>query len=167
MFTLNTPENPDALWQYAVMILISAVIGYILGHIGNKQKERRLEMKLAKLDSEIAAYPLKKDLFTKNDSSVSNQISDNKIVKEIKADNLKVIEGIDSQIEEQLNSAGIHTFQQLSTTGAERLTEILRNSGVPFQMHHPRTWPQQAELAENKMWEDLAELQNELNKEKY
>jgi len=167
MLTLNIFENPDALWQYAIMILISAVIGYVLGHIGNKQKKRRLEMKLAKLDSEIAGQQAKKDLFIKNDSAVSNQISDNKIVREIKADNLKVIEGIDSQIEGQLNSVGIHTFRQLSTAGAERLTEILKNSDVPFQIHHPRTWPQQAELAENKMWEDLAELQNELNKEKY
>ena len=167
MLVLNISENPDALWQYAIMILISAVIGYVLGHIGNKQKERRLEMKLAKLDSEIAGQQAKNNLFSKKDSAFSNQTPDNKIVKEIKPDNLKVIEGIDSQIEGQLNSAGIHTFRELRATGADRLAEILKNSGVQFQMHQPRTWPQQAELAENKMWEDLAELQNELNKEKY
>ena len=167
MFTLNTPQNSDALWQHAIMIAISALIGYIIGHTGARQKERRLEMKLAKLDFEIESQLLKKDLSTKNDSLNLVQPADNKFSEVVKSDNLKVIEGIDSKIQEQLNSFGIHTFQQLSTTGAERLVEILQNSDLPFQIHLPRTWPQQAELAENKMWEDLSELQNELNKGKY
>jgi len=54
MLTLNPLENPDALWQHITMILVSVVIGYIIGYIGMKQKEHDLNRKLQKLTNDLA-----------------------------------------------------------------------------------------------------------------
>ena len=54
MLTLNPLENPDALWQHITMILVSAVIGYIIGYIVMKQKERDLNRKLQKVENDLA-----------------------------------------------------------------------------------------------------------------
>lgn len=53
MFAINPLENPDALWQYTVMILISAILGYMIGFAGCKRTIYKLEIKLAKLDTDL------------------------------------------------------------------------------------------------------------------
>ena len=54
MFTLNPLGNPDAWWQHAIMVLVAASLGYIIGNNKNAQNVSELENKLTKLDSDIA-----------------------------------------------------------------------------------------------------------------
>jgi len=76
---------------------------------------------------------------------------------------LKIIEGIGSKIEELFNAAGIHTFQQLYNTPVETLRQILHNAGPNFQIHDPGTWGEQARLADEGKLAELKALQDRLN----
>ncbi len=81
----------------------------------------------------------------------------------VAADDLKVVEGIGPKIQELLNSNGINTFAELSTTSVARLKEILDTAGGRFAIHDPGTWPAQALLAANGEWENLKAYQGFLN----
>ncbi len=78
------------------------------------------------------------------------------------ADNLKKIEGIGPKIEELLNAAGITSFSQLSQSNYDDLKAILTNSGSRYNRHDPKTWPQQAVLADKGAWDELSDLQDRL-----
>ena len=75
-------------------------------------------------------------------------------------DDLTRIEGIGPKIQELIYAARIFTFVALSKTSVERLKEILDGGGERFQMHDPKTWPEQAQLAADGQWEKLDELQD-------
>ena len=163
MFNLNPLGNPDALWQHSIMIAVSAIIGYIIGHNKSKQTESGLKHKLAKLDSDLENCQAKRLAF--ETSTERNSHSAGQVL--IQQDDLQVIEGIGPQIETLLNSEGIYTFQQLSETNSESIIKILKDSGTKFHIHDPHTWPQQAYFASLKMWNELDELKKELKKGRY
>lgn len=79
------------------------------------------------------------------------------------ADDLKVIEGIGPKIEELLHAKGIVTFEQLASTAAESIKEILEEAGSKFAMHDPSTWPQQATLLHEGKFEEFQKLCDELD----
>ncbi len=74
-------------------------------------------------------------------------------------DDLTKIEGIGPKIQELMHGAGIYTFGELAAASVERLREILHAAGERFQMHEPKTWPEQADLAAKGKWSELEELQ--------
>lgn len=77
-------------------------------------------------------------------------------------DNLKRIEGIGPRIESILNSAGITTFRALSNTPVERLREILNAAELRGSFGDPTSWPEQARLAAEGMWDQLKTMQDRL-----
>jgi len=83
--------------------------------------------------------------------------------KAVEGDDLKVIEGIGPKIADLLINAGIITFADLAATSAEKVKEILDAAGSKFAIHDPTTWAQQAELARDGKWDELKELQEQLN----
>ena len=72
------------------------------------------------------------------------------------------IEGIGPKIEGLLNDAIIYRFRQLAEADVEDLNEILERAGERYQLANPGTWPQQARLAAEGKWDELAALQDEL-----
>lgn len=82
---------------------------------------------------------------------------------ETAGDDLKKIEGIGPKIAELFNNAGIITFADLADTSVERLNEILEEAGPRYNIHNPKTWPEQAQLASEGKWDELAELQEKLD----
>ena len=80
-----------------------------------------------------------------------------------KKDDLKKVEGIGPKIESLLNDAGIYTFAQLSETDPDKIREILDAAGPRYRIHDPATWPKQAGLAAEGRWDELKQLQDELN----
>lgn len=80
--------------------------------------------------------------------------------KDLKKDNLTLIEGIGPVIQNVLYENGIHTFKQISQTPAYKIKEILDLNDL--QAHSPKTWPKQAELAYNNKWDELRKWQDEL-----
>jgi predicted flap endonuclease-1-like 5' DNA nuclease len=77
-------------------------------------------------------------------------------------DDLTQIEGIGARIDTLLKEQGIRTFAQLSKTDPDRLQALLREAGPAFQMSSPKSWPEQARLAEDHAWEELRALQEQL-----
>jgi predicted flap endonuclease-1-like 5' DNA nuclease len=98
--------------------------------------ESEWKSRLAKLEAELAAFRRKAE-----------------------PDDLTKIEGIGPKIQELLFAAGIYSFGDLAAVDVDRLREILNAAGERFQMHEPKTWPEQADLAAKGKWAELAALQ--------
>ncbi|MHC1773863.1 MAG: hypothetical protein AB9834_00485 [Lentimicrobium sp.] len=129
----------------------------------------KYESESARLNDEIKH--LKADLLTRAvkvaDVPPVAFVPDMKLAAEIfgkdyKADDLKIVEGIGPKIEELFHAAGIKSWNQLSVTPAEKLKSILETGGDQFKLHDPATWPQQARLAAQGLWNELKELQDKL-----
>ena len=80
----------------------------------------------------------------------------------VKADDLKIIEGIGPKIAEVLNAAGINSFAELAATPAEKIKEMLDASEGSFNAADTTTWPEQAQLAADGKMDELKELQDRL-----
>ena len=79
------------------------------------------------------------------------------------SDDLAIVEGIGPKIAGLFNQAGIVTFAQLADAPVEKLQEILDAAGSRYAVHNPATWPQQGALARDGKWDELKQLQDELN----
>ena len=80
--------------------------------------------------------------------------------KNVKADDLKKIEGIGPKIAETLVAAGVTTYADLAKAKPAKISEII--AGVRGN-HIPDTWPQQAKLAADGKWDELKVLQDKLD----
>ena len=78
-------------------------------------------------------------------------------------DDLKKIEGVGPKISELLQKAGLTTFAKVAASTPEEIKAILEAAGPRYQVHNPKTWPTQAELAAKGDWDGLQKLQDELN----
>ena len=78
----------------------------------------------------------------------------------VEPDDLTKIEGIGPKISSLLQDAGINTYSQLADTSTERLDEIVDAAGL--HMANAASWPEQAKLAADGKWDDLAQWQDEL-----
>lgn len=77
------------------------------------------------------------------------------------ADDLKIIEGIGPKIERILKEAGIGTFVQLAAADVGQLENIVRED-AGIRIAFPATWPEQAKLAADGLWDALEKLQDDL-----
>ncbi|MCL4138394.1 UNVERIFIED_CONTAM: hypothetical protein GTU68_040520 [Idotea baltica] len=84
-------------------------------------------------------------------------------VEEVVADDLKKIEGIGPKIASILNEAGVMTFADLAGADVDKLKEVLEAAGSRYKSHDPSTWPRQADLAAAGNWDELKQLQDELD----
>ena len=80
-----------------------------------------------------------------------------------KGDDLKKIEGIGPKIEQILHEGGITTFAQLAESDADAVKELLTAAGPRYAIHNPATWAKQAAMAANGQWDELKELQDQLD----
>jgi predicted flap endonuclease-1-like 5' DNA nuclease len=79
-------------------------------------------------------------------------------------DDLKVIEGIGPRLERVLRAAGVTTYAQLAELRPGRIRTLLKESGT--RMADPRSWPEQAALAAEGRWDELARVQKDLHRGK-
>jgi len=83
--------------------------------------------------------------------------------KKLKLDDLKMVEGIGPKIEGLLNAAGIVTWKDLSNAPEEKVQGILDDAGPRYRMHQPKTWANQAKMADEGKWELLERYQDWLD----
>ena len=165
----NPFELGDAWWQHVLMLLVSALLGYIIGYLSRKGEVAKLEEELAALDYEVEDCMKSKKapvIVVAPVASIAETITVTAPppIVPVVSDDLKIVEGIGPKIEQLLNKEGIMTFKQLADTSPERIKEILVAAGSRFQMHDPTTWPQQSAMAGDGKWDELKAWQNELNK---
>lgn len=154
MFELNPHNLIDAWWQHLLMLLVSAVLGYIIGYRQGHSAINQVEDQLARLGVDLEKC--RKSLVVLQPDVLAAQLIQH-------PDDLKIVEGIGPKIEKLLNAAGIYTFGQLSATSVDTIQQILDNAGPRFQVHNPGTWPRQAELANQGKWEELEQWQQDLD----
>lgn len=82
--------------------------------------------------------------------------------KDAAQDDLTKIEGVGPKIAGLLYERGILTFADLAKAKIEVLKDVLDAAGSRFRMHNPATWAEQAQLAADGNWDQLATLQEEL-----
>jgi len=86
-----------------------------------------------------------------------------KKVKKVKADDLKIIEGVGPKIESLMKEAGFEDLRAVANASVDDLKKVLEDAGSRYQMHDPTTWPKQAELAADEKWEELRDYQDYLD----
>jgi predicted flap endonuclease-1-like 5' DNA nuclease len=105
---------------------------------------------------------LKRELETSKKKENKKAVVNKTLKKKEKKDNLTVIEGIGSVIQNILRKNNIKNFKDLSKKSVSELRIILEAAGPRFVMHNPSTWPHQAKLASEGRLDELAKLQKEL-----
>ncbi len=81
----------------------------------------------------------------------------------IKKNDLKVVEGVGPALERLLNDGGIKTWGKLASTSKEDVSKILMKAGSKYKMHDPKTWSDQAKMADAGMWDELVSFQKGLD----
>ncbi|WP_417363028.1 hypothetical protein [Galbibacter sp.] len=167
-------------WCFIIPLIVGiicAILGYLLGRqsaatkkvtkVDNSEAVKWRE-KYADLEGQLAEC--RKSLRVQKEKGASGSVlpfdaAKVKAVfgKKVKQDDLKIVEGIGPKIAELFHNNGINTWKDLSTTTVLRCQEILRSGGKAFEIHKPDTWPKQAEMANNGLWEELKNWQNTLD----
>ncbi len=80
-----------------------------------------------------------------------------------KADDLKKIEGAGPKAAEALVSAGFETFAKIAKATPEELSTVLSEASSRLAHIVTDTWPKQAKLAADGKWDELKELQDNLD----
>jgi predicted flap endonuclease-1-like 5' DNA nuclease len=80
----------------------------------------------------------------------------------VKKDDLTVIEGIGSRINDLLRVDGITTWKELGAAKPEHLRRVLDAAGSKYNLHDPKTWPRQARLLAGGKWAEFKELTDKL-----
>ncbi|WP_179344477.1 50S ribosomal protein L21 [Winogradskyella ursingii] len=80
-----------------------------------------------------------------------------------KADDLKKIEGVGPKAAEAMVNAGLDTFAKVAKAKPEAIEAILAEASSRLAHLVANTWPQQAQLAADGKWDELKELQENLD----
>lgn len=81
--------------------------------------------------------------------------------KNIKHNDLKLIEGIGPKIEGLFHNHDIDTWLKLADLNVAQCREILMTGGDRYRLHDPASWPMQARMAAEGKWKDLARWQDD------
>lgn len=81
--------------------------------------------------------------------------------KNIKQDDLKIVEGIGPKIEGMFKDHGIKTWKALSEASLAECQKILDTGGTRYKIHDPASWPMQSKMCYEGKWEELAKWQEE------
>lgn len=79
------------------------------------------------------------------------------------SDNLQIIEGIGPKISKVLAAAGVNSWAELAGKSNDDLIAILTAGGINTKINNPKTWPEQARLANEGQWEELVKYQKFLD----
>ncbi len=83
--------------------------------------------------------------------------------KAAKADDLKKIEGVGPKAAEAMVAAGLDTFAKVAKAKPEAIATILSDASSSLAHLVTDTWPKQAQLAADGKWDELKELQDNLD----
>jgi len=166
-------------WCILIPLLVGAIcalLGYLLGKsLGSGNTQVNIDVwksKVSKLETDLKACKDSQSTGLGIKSSFSDEASTivfnpNKAKaifgKEIKENDLTIIEGIGPKIQELFNNHGINTWKELSESSIEKCQEALDSGGERFKVHNPGTWPEQAVMAYKGNWEDLLKWQDDLD----
>jgi predicted flap endonuclease-1-like 5' DNA nuclease len=161
------------IWCWLIPLLVGvlcAIFGYLLGKGANTAIDHSSELNLlkdqnAKLEADLAAC--NKKMAAESSAVASSEIDFNKSAakaafgKNIKQDDLKVVEGIGPKIEGLFHNYDIKTWKALSKTSVSKCRQVLDSGGDRYKVHDPASWPLQAKMCYAGKWKALHKWQVE------
>ena len=161
------------IWCWLIPLLVGvlcAIFGYLLGKGGNTAIDHSSELNLlkdqnAKLKADLAAC--NKKMSAESTAVVSPEIAFDKSAakvafgKNIKQDDLKIVEGIGPKIEGLFHNYDIKTWKTLSKTSVSKCQQVLDSGGDRYKVHDPASWPMQAKMCYEGNWKKLHKWQVE------
>lgn len=161
------------IWCWLIPILVGvlcAVFGYLLGQGGRTTIDHSVELKLlkdqnSKLEADLAVCNQK--IADKNARETASEIPFDKNAakaafrRNIKRDDLKVIEGIGPKIEGLFHNYDIKTWKALSLASVSKCQNVLDSGGDRYKVHDPASWPMQAKMCYQGKWKELHKWQEE------
>ncbi|TDM00417.1 MAG: hypothetical protein C4K58_04205 [Flavobacteriaceae bacterium] len=142
----QTPNQPEISSEIQPEIKPEEVVQNQENKNQETQKENKPKPSLAKKSPQEFDAKLAQEIFG----------------KKIKADDLKLIEGIGPKIEQLFKEENITSWKILSNTPITKCQEILDKAGPRYKMHNPKTWPLQASLAAEGNFQELKALQDKI-----
>tara|TARA_R110002051_G_scaffold79829_4_gene143606 strand:+ start:1196 stop:1771 length:576 start_codon:yes stop_codon:yes gene_type:complete len=182
-------ENMN-IWYWVIPALVGiicGILGYLIGKGSTKAKDNSTEI----LNLKTSNSKLKADLDACNQKVMKNapsspstnlgasaasfaagaatseaiafDASAAKAVfgKNIKQDDLKLVEGIGPKIEGMFKDHDIKTWKALSEASLAECQKILDTGGTRYKIHDPASWPMQSKMCYEGRWEELAKWQEE------
>lgn len=170
-------ENTSILhWVItAIGAIIGGLIGYLIGRGKGNRTDTSTEIKILKeLNAQLQddLQECNRNLIQKKVVTPTNKHSTTQTVigtefpfngkeakmvfgKNIKHNDLKIVEGIGPKIQELFHASHITTWKELSEAGVSRCKQVLDKAGPRFKIHDPASWPMQAKMAYEGKWKDL------------
>ena len=98
------------------------------------------------------------------DGSTSASSAGNRkpIYRNLKYDNLQIIDGIGPKMESILKENGVNSHSDLAAQSHDSLQKILDKYGDKYKIIDPTTWPQQAGYAASEDYDGMIDLQKKL-----
>ena len=166
----------------AIVGLIGAILGYLLGKILNGSSDNSEDVdiyknRISKLETDLAACMSSKDV--SHTSGAANTMApkplgikavmfnseEAKVTfgKKIKENDLTIVGGIGPKIKELFHNHNVTTWEDLANCTEEQCQEVLKSGGKRFEIHKPETWPKQAAMAAKGEWQKLKDWQDKLD----
>ncbi len=101
-------------------------------------------------------------LIGKKERPKSTKDEQKNVAPKVHPQDLTKIEGVGPKIAQLLNGAGILTYLDLSKATVAEIKDIFDKAGSMYATHDPSSWAEQATLAHQTKWNDLATLQDKL-----
>ena len=162
MFELNPLNLPDAQMQHVLMLVVSGVLGFVIGYVSRQQSIRQLEGELA--TTERAVDDCRRVRVSPNATNEETRILDRirdragelnysriGLATAGEADDLKEIIGIGPFLERKLHAIDIYTFRQIAsftTEDVDKVNDIIEF--FPGRIERDRWVSQAAALARKK-----------------
>ncbi|GAB4043614.1 hypothetical protein [Spirosoma litoris] len=136
MFNMNPLNLADAQMQLWIMLLVSGILGFIIGYISRQRTIRELEGELAsteravddclKMPAAVVAAADGETLVLNRIRARANEINFARIgvASAANADDLKVIVGVGPFLEKKLHAIGIYTFRQIANFTQEDIDKV-------------------------------------------
>ncbi|GAB3957953.1 hypothetical protein GCM10028805_51650 [Spirosoma harenae] len=138
MFEMNPLNLPDAMMQQIIMLIVSTVLGFIIGYSSRQRTIRALESELATtelaVDDCLRAAAATAESSTDDPEAIvlnrirarANELNFARIgtatIAEV--DDLKDIVGVGPFLEKKLHAIGIYTFRQIANFTKEDIDKV-------------------------------------------
>lgn len=157
--------------------VLSAIFGHLLGRLFGKRscgncdewQEKIIALEKELSDCKGKNSTLHKQSLAANTATTSTAyafdsgLAKSIFGKNIKENDLTVVEGIGPKIQELFHKNNIKTWKSLSNCSVQKCQSILDDAGEAYRIHNPGTWPKQARMAYEGKWEKLLKWQEELD----
>ncbi len=147
------------LWLVITILLILLILYLIWFFTRKRRKEERVSRAEAAQPSPILPTETAQPAAAPAEAAPPSPAAPAAAVEAV-ADDLTRLEGIGPKTAQVLASIGITTFQALATADYSRVKQALVEAGWPYM--DPAGWIEQAQLAAEGRWEELALLQERL-----